>query len=139
MKNSEKPLFICFYVLIVFLAGAGCFDDGVTTPEGTPPVISNLVVSPVGATVGQNGGEVTVTVTVDFEDPEGDLFSVLIGDPEGNFIEIPLSSVSDDTVGKVAASFPLVTAEVGGFILLVEVSDNAGNRSNQLTADFLVQ
>ena len=70
--RSSKTLFL--FVTLLLLAACGGGGGGDDSPTSTPPSISNLRFSPTWAAL--NSGTATVTGTVDFVDPQGDLSTV---------------------------------------------------------------
>lgn len=136
MKNRKKIYLVYFLALTAFLVMTGCKKD--VTSSGIPPTISNLRISPQTVTVGQNGGTVAVSLLVDFKDPDGDLFSIVLIAGDGTFSEIPFSSESSDTEGTVGATIDLSSAVAGTFDLVVGVSDQNNNLSESLSGTFTV-
>jgi len=134
-KRKKFPL-VYFLVLTAFLVTAGCQED--VTSTGNPPTISNLRISPQTAGLGQANSTIAVSILVDFEDPDGDLFALVLLNADGTFAEIPFSSESNETQGTVGASINLSTAEAGTTELVIGVEDANGNISDALTGTFTV-
>ena len=75
MRHMTVVLGHCFIVIAAFsLASCGGGEGSPYQPDGTSPVISNLVVSPASALHNEGGGSVYFDVSVDFTDQEGDVY-----------------------------------------------------------------
>ena len=69
-RNSNRVvlvLVVSLSALLLVACGSGGGDSAPSEPQ-VAPAISNLQYSPTSATVGQGGGVVTVTGTIDFID-----------------------------------------------------------------------
>lgn len=112
-----------------FLLAGGCAAD-----DGTAPEISDLTATPTTMTVGQ---QVTVTGTLHFDDPEGDLdqLGAEITIPDGTkqaLRNVDLSTVGTVTTGTLTWALIVVPPAAGTYTLALWVTDANGNDSNRL-------
>ncbi len=123
---------LCLLVLI------GCSNGSSPTSPSNAPAISNLNYSPRTATVGQGGGAVTVTGTIDFIDLDGDVTTLILSTTGGE-ISGPIQGISGMTNGTIAITAIVSTTTAGNYSFQVWVVDSRGNASNKLTGTFTVQ
>jgi hypothetical protein len=125
--------------IALLLFGCGSDGDG---DGGTAPGISNLEYSPNSAHVGEGGGAVTVTGTMDFVDPDGDLDFVRFryrpcgtGDWTNNDVDI--TGVSGLTSGTITfTGYIDTTCPPGSNTAQASAFDEAGHQSNTLNASW---
>lgn len=129
------------FALLAFIA-LGCSSGGgggssPTGPSGSAPGISNLQYSPHSATVGQGGGAVTATGTIDFIDADGDVssFKITGNGTEKTYPVAGATGIKSGTIYITAVS-DTTTARSGTF--QVSVIDSQGHESNKLTGTFTV-
>ena len=123
----------------VFLIVASCGGEGgnpITFP-GTRPSISNLSVFPISALQNEGGGWIEAQISVDFVDPEGDVYymgsnvlsssgSTLYG---GGTL---LPQLAGQTSGTAHGTMRIDTTELGQFTLRVWLVDVSIRQSNAL-------
>lgn len=124
------------------LAGCGGGGGGGGN-AGNAPVIANLRYAPGFAQLNAGGGTVTVTGSVDFTDPDGDVSSVVIEtfDPAGQPLgstTTPVPGAAGLRSGTVTVSVLAPTTVAGDFTFQVFVADATGRTSNRLTGTFSV-
>ena len=134
-------------IVLVFFSIAACFGDGGSTapppPANSPPVISNLDVSPSAVEVTPPGQQITLSGTADFTDRDGNLDTVTltVTDSEGNVIvsqTTTVPSVSGVTAGTLQGQIIVDASVVGDYALDVYVTDARGARSNTLNGLFRI-
>lgn len=130
------------FVLTVLLAGCGGDSNGSQPApqpvESTPPEISNLTVSPHTVTYMQGEGSIVATAQFAYVDPDIDIESMKVEMPDGTRQTISLG-VIDTESGTLSEDFTVSTAELGTCTVQIWLVDEAGDPSNQLSADILVQ
>ncbi len=136
---------VLLFSLVLVGCGGDPYDDW-EVPDfqtGTPPSLSNLVISPNAAYVGDGGGQIDITGSVDFVDPDGDLLSVelTIYDSAGQQIARVGRQINDlglGTSGTVQAMVTVNTTVAGDFRAEVSMIDVAVNSSNTLSTGFRI-
>lgn len=143
MKNSWSVFAVVFACVAFGIGCSGGSDEGEDTPdgggasgEGTAPVISDITFSPDKAVVGT---QVTITGSVKFTDPDGDVDSlhVEIKLPGGSSQSIPSVQVQGAggvTQSQAAFAIILLPPAAGEYVLSVWLADAAGSASNKLEA-----
>ena len=82
-----KKMLLVFVALLLSCVSCGG-DDCPTcprppSPSGSPPVISDLECTPTSAEMGQGGGAISMSCTLFFRDPDGDLESIVFSYVDG--------------------------------------------------------
>lgn len=126
----------CVFVFLSLLSFiTGCGSDG-----GSPPTISNISYSPTTALIGGGGGSLTMVATVDFVDPDGDLFYVHVSDKDcgqgsWEYLDSILSGVTGVTSGTIQfLALVSTNCPPGTYTVKVSVFDRQGHESNELHA-----
>ena len=138
--TSTGALFLGF-----LLAVAGCGGGGGSGSGGgnaSVPSISNLRYSPTSAPFAQ-GGIITVSGSIDFSDPGGDIASLGIEtfDPSGVSLSktsTPVPSVGGITSGPINGVVSVSTAAPGMYSFHIWVTDAKGTASNVLSGTLQV-
>ena len=123
--------------LLLCLALAACASDDDTAA----PTISNLTASPSSLPVGQ---QTTVSGTVMFSDPDGDLdqLGVEVTLPDQSKQALPmtdLQNVGTMTEGTIAWALIVVPPSAGRYDMKIWVTDAEGDPSNQLMGSAMAQ
>jgi hypothetical protein len=131
------------FYLALLLAGCGSDGDGFTSPEPLPaesasPEISDLTVSPASVIHMEGDGLVSATAELSYRDDDRDIATLRIEMSDGNDQQIPLDNI-DAVSGTLSEEISVSTAELGTLTAEFWLVDAAGNTSNRLSADFLVQ
>lgn len=114
----------------LFFVATACTDDS------SAPEISDLTATPSSMTVGQ---QVTVSGTLVFEDPDGDL-AQLGGEltlPDGRVQPLQMTDllgVGDMKSGTLGWRMTVVPPSAGTYTLTLWLTDGDGNESNRLAA-----
>jgi len=122
-----------------YLVLPGCGDD---EGEGAAPRISNLFIGPASAVVLQRGGELGVTVSMDYTDPDGDIAFVRVsfrvcGKGSMRQEDIAPMGITGDQAGEIWISAQVPTAcRPGTYMYTFSVLDQKGHQSNRLVAPF---
>jgi hypothetical protein len=124
------PLTLLAAALVVVTSCGGGGGGGMSGP----PTISNLQYSPTSAV--QGSSSVTVSGSVDFTSPGGNLSTLHLSTSAGVSQSFPLSGVAGKTSGMLSASFALSVTALGHFSFDVWVVDSNGQSSNHLTGAF---
>ena len=137
--RSSKALFLLMALLLLAACGGG--GGGDDSPTSTPPSISNLRFSPTWAAL--NSGTATVTGTVDFVDPQGDLSTVTMTtfDAAGQQLStqtVAVQNVAGRTAGTISGTAQYATTAPGASSFQIFVTDASGLSSNALTGSFTV-
>lgn len=108
---------------------------------GTPPSIDELTFQPSEGAIGRT---TTVSGTIDFEDPDGDVaqsvVSILQPDGASLFIEpVAVQGAEGHKSGTVGFAFLLTPSQEGQHQFDVWLIDEAGNSSNRLTGTINVE
>ena len=124
----------------IFASGGGSSGGD---SDGTAPTISNLTFSPDSVYQNEGGGQVNITGTVDFTDPDGDLISatVTIFDSIGQEVSsesITIANVEGLTSGTIEGMFIGGTTVVDNYEVRVYLTDANNLRSNILASVFRV-
>lgn len=130
-------LTISLVILVTSCGGSG------GASSGTAPSISNLSYSPTAAYVNDGGGEIDISGTFDFVDPDGDLNSLIITvqDSNGQIVQsetITIGGVSGLKSGTIQGLVTIPTTVSGDYRVQIYVIDTAGLRSNSLESGFLI-
>lgn len=142
-----KKVCLVFILMALFGCSSG---GGSSTAPSTAPTISNLRISPTTTALNDGGGAMTISLTVDFFDSEGDIDSHTIiaskFDVLGNSLGEPMtytSSWDGQLSGKTLGTGTLYGAGDTTYIHTVNFSlfytDKAGNNSNTLTGSWKVE
>ena len=146
MKPGRNGRLICLALeLCMLLVVAGCGSGGGSggNTQGTAPTIANLNYSPSSAQLNDGGGSAIVTGTIDFTDPDGDVFSFTIatftsaGQPLST-TTTPIQSAAGSTSGAIAVSVAVPTTTIANYTFQVFITDAAGHASNQISGTFSV-
>lgn len=125
------------FVLVLAAAAVSACSHG---SHGTAPTIDMLSLDPATAKV---GAQTTITATVHFTDPDGDIdtVDVEIEPPSAQATTMSADIVGADgeTDGKAEFLLTVVPPEAGDYGVRITVVDTQGNRSNELDATFTVQ
>jgi hypothetical protein len=141
------PRWCLALIILLPIAGCGGGDgDGEAfpgQPAGTSPSISNLTVSPLSALQNEGGGSITVRISVDFVDQEGDVdyMGVNVLDSSGSILYVrgaPLPQFVGELSGTAQADVAINTDVVGQFALRVWLVDQTIRSSNRLNVQFSV-
>jgi hypothetical protein len=143
MKKYLFFLALVFLLLTLSCGGGGSSSGGGSGGDSGTPAISNLVISPTKAALGQGGGAVTVNVSYDFVDSGGDLVSgtTFYYDKNGDTIlsaPAPITGVTGKTFGHIIGHLVMPTTERGATNGGGYVTDAGGRQSNRLFASFTV-
>lgn len=111
-----------------------CASSSGSGSTGTAPVISDFTLAPATLSVGKTT-EVDGTMKID--DPDGDL-ATASGDlhsPDGSDVQIQPVNLSGSAMSvQIAFKIPaLPTPTAGDYVVTVQASDHAGNKSNKAT------
>jgi hypothetical protein len=133
-----------FYIAILFV-GCGGNGDGfnIGLPEPLPvesaiPEISNLTVLPDNVLYMQGDGSVQATVEFSFSDADRDITTMHVDMSDGNNQSITLGTI-DATSGTLGEEFAISTEAAGTLTVEIWLVDAAGNSSNRLSDEILVQ
>jgi len=112
-----------------------------TSDDSAAPKISNLTFSPSSLPVGQQS---TISGTVGFSDPDGDLdqLGVEVTLPDQSKQTLPMSdlqNVGTMTDGSIAWALIIVPPSAGTYHLSLWITDAGGNASNHLEASATAQ
>ena len=137
--SRRRKVILVFGCCLCLTLALGCGDD---EGEGVSPRISNLFFGPTSATVGQRGGEVGVSVSLEYADPDGDLAFVRLsslpcGEEPAGYMDIAPGGITGNQEGVVWLSTMITTVcPPGTYIYEVSVLDQRGHQSNTLGASF---
>jgi hypothetical protein len=133
-----------FYFALL-LVGCGGNGDGFGTIEPEPlpvesasPEISSLAVSPDTVLLMQGEGNVAVRAEFSFSDEDLDIETMHIEMSDGNSQSIPLETI-DTVSGTLSEEFTVSTEESGTVAVEIWLIDAAGNSSNRLSDEILIQ
>ena len=141
-------------LLVVFVVSHLCCmscgsDDGEPIPgrpPGSPPQIADLGCNPSSATVGEGSGAVTVACTVNFEDADMDLETILVRFRRacggGSWQEVP-KNVIDQTAGRTQGEIDFdfiaeTDCPAGNYPYEISARDGTNRVSNVLTLQFIL-
>ncbi len=128
---------LVFLVVPMGLAGAsalGCGGGGGGGSSGTPPQLSNLNLPQTRFDWQSGGGRATVSMTVDYSDPESDIVSVRVEVDDGTSLDIPVGGPLPGPTGTLIGSIEFSTVVSGAYTAEIWAVDSAGNSSNRLHA-----
>ena len=115
----------------------GCGDDA---GEGVAPSISNPFFGPAAAFVFPRGGELGITVSMDYVDPDGDIAFVrmrfrVCGEGEVQHVDIAPGGITGNQAGEIwiTARVP-ADCPAGTYLYEFSVFDQEGHQSNSLEA-----
>ncbi|HME44556.1 MAG TPA: hypothetical protein VKF36_15810 [Syntrophorhabdales bacterium] len=140
MKLS-KILFPLVILLLLAACSGGGGGGGGAVPVPSPPSISNLQFSPTSAAF--NSGTATVTGTVDFAAPQGNLSTVTVTTFNATGQQLstqtaPIQGMSGRTTGTISGTAQYATTAPGAFSFQVFVTNSSGLNSNVLTGSFAI-
>jgi len=143
MRNQYIMLLVISLALSMSLFGCSSEGGGTSTPTQVTPSIAGLQYSPSAAYVNSGGGTTTVSGTINFADPNGNLatLTVTVFDSTGKQVSSstnPISGVSGVTAGTIGISGTISTAVSGQFMFQIFVTDATGHDSNILAGTFNV-
>jgi len=116
-------------------AGAGSNGDGAGTGEA--PTIADLTYSPSAAFQSSNG-VVTITGTVAFAAPSGNLATLRLTTSAGADLASPIPDAFGKTAGQLTGQVNVSSEIVGHYTFEIWVVDGNGNSSNRLAGSFEV-
>ena len=146
MQAPSKRFPRVFLLAVVYLAGilgivasTGGGGDG----DGAAPTITNLIISPDTVYENEGGGQINITGTVNFTDPDGDLSSATVRvfdslDQEVSSETIAIPGAGGLTSGIIQGVFIGNTTVIDNFKVQVFLSDSNNLRSNILETNFRV-
>jgi hypothetical protein len=111
-----------------------CCGGGGSGGGGGPPTISSLRYSPTS--VVQGPGNATITGSVDFSSPDGNLATLNLSTSAGASQSIPVPGGTGKTTGTLTGSFMVSSATRGHYTFQVWVVDSQGRSSNHLSGTF---
>lgn len=129
------------FCLALVLAGCGSTDSdsgeifGGIGPANHVPVISNLSLSPNGATYMEGDGTVVVTAYIDVADAGRDIQTLLIQLPDGTLVQAD-QDVNSET-GTLTVQFEVPTTVAGVFNIEFWLVDQNGDSSAHQKAEFV--
>lgn len=129
-----------FWAFCLLLACGGGGGGSSTSPAPAPtyaPAISNLQLSPNTAVVGDGGGSISSTLSLDFSDSDGDVTTIRLT-YAGQSQDSAISGLSGLKTGTIQGTMLLNTSVVGSFTFQVSLIDAKGHVSNALSATFTV-
>lgn len=133
-----------FWALCLLLAcgGGGGGGTSASAPPPAPaptyaPNISNLQLWPASAVVGDGGGSIPSTLSLDFSDSDGDVTSIRVT-YAGQNLDSTISGLSGMKNGTIQGTLLLNTSAVGSFTFQVSLIDAKGHVSNTLSVTFIV-
>jgi archaellum component FlaF (FlaF/FlaG flagellin family) len=135
----------CLFFFVLLLVGCGDNGGGLTPTEpgplpaeGASPQISDLTLSPDTVLYMQGDGNVTAMAELSFSDEDLDINTMHIETSDGKSQSIPLGPI-DTASGTLSQEFA-VSTEVSGIVTVeIWLIDAAGNSSNRLNDEILVQ
>ena len=124
-------------------------DDGESFPgrePGSAPQIADLVCDPSTATVGEGSGAITVECTVNFQDADMDLETILVRFRRdcggGSWQEVPknvIDQTAGRTQGEIIFDFILETeCPASNYPYEISARDATNRYSNVLTLQFIL-
>ena len=138
--RSGRFLILALFAVAACSGGGGGGSSGSSTVS-VPPSISNLRFSPAFASF--NSGNTTITATVAFSAPRGNLSTITMTTFSASGQELSsgsaaLQGVTGQTTGNVSGTAQFATTVPGAFSFQVFVTDASGLQSNVLTGSFSV-
>lgn len=127
--------FSTFVGVLALGALLGCGGGG--GGGGSAPFLSALTCTPDSAYVEDGGGLLSVAGTIDFSDPDGDLWylTLTIRDSSGAVVDVAdydVSAAAGITVGQIQGEFMIWTDTADDYRIQIYVTDAGGRRSNTL-------
>lgn len=130
--------FWAFCLLLACGGGGGGSSSSPSAPAPTyAPAISNLQLWPNSAVVGDGGGSISSTLSLDFSDSDGDVTTIRLTF-NGQSQDSAISGLSGLKNGTIQGTMLLNTSVAGSFTFQVALVDAKGNVSNTLPATFTV-
>jgi hypothetical protein len=136
-RTGKAVLAFCSGLCLALALGCGG-EEG----TGSPPRISNLFFGPTSAAAGQGAGELGVSVSLEYADPDGDLAFVRLssrpcGEGPVEHMDVAPGGVTGSQEGVVWLSTRIRTAcPPGTYTYEISLFDQRGHRSNSLEATF---
>ena len=137
--KSFLPMMLAIGCCLFLSLSPGCGDD---EGEGVAPSISNLFFGPASAFVLQRGGDLGVTVSMDYADPDGDIAFVRMRfrfceEGEVQHEDIAPGGITGHQAGEIwiSAQVP-IDCRPGTYLYAFSVFDQKGHQSNSLEATF---
>lgn len=132
----------CLIALAIVFAGCGGGGGDSGSSSGTAPQISNLSFFPLSVYEYDGDGQIDISGTFDYEDPDGNLdtVTVVVKDSDGHIVQsetITIAGVSGSTSGTIEGSFTVSTTVAGNYTVQIYVTDTTGLRSN--TIEFIFE
>jgi hypothetical protein len=125
-------------LLVSAIAVAACDDD--SDDHGTAPTLESLTVTPELVPA---GGQTTLSGTVRFTDPDGDVESLELdlGSPDGahSSMEIDVANAAGLEMGEVAFTAIVMLPGAGSYPLGAQLVDAEGNVSNTKSTEVVAQ
>ena len=123
------------YLAALCLVVAACGTDD------TSPMIADLTYSPMTVTVGQ---QFTVSGTMTFDDPDGDLaqLGIEVTSPGGMRQTLPMADLQGTgtmTEGTLTFAITSILPAAGSYGFSLWITDDAGNQSNRLDGTLTAQ
>lgn len=137
--KSFLPMMLAIGCCLFLSLSPGCGGD---EGEGEAPGISNLFFGPASAFVFPRGGELGVTVSMDYVDPDGDIAFVRMsfrfcGAGEVQHEDIAPGGITGNQAGAIWISARVPTdCRPGTYLYEFSVFDGKGHQSNSLEATF---
>jgi len=143
-----KKLLVVLVVSLLCCMSCGS-DDGEPPsgkPPGSPPQIADLQCDPSSATVGDGNGATAVDCTVDFEDADMDLETIIVRVRRncggGSWQEFPTNVVAQ-AAGRTRGAIDFILTAVtdcpaGNYPHEVSARDSTNRVSNVLTLQFIL-
>jgi hypothetical protein len=143
-----KKLLVVLVCSLLCCMSCGSDDavPGSGRPPGSAPQIADLGCDPSSATVGDGSGATTVDCTVDFEDADMDLETILVRFRKdcggGSWQEIPknvISQTAGRTQGEIDFDFIAETeCPASNYPYEISARDSTNRVSNVLTLQFIL-
>ena len=135
--KSLLPSMLVIGCCLLLSHSPGCGDD---EKVGEAPSISNLFFAPASAVVFPRSGDLDVTVSMDYVDPDGDIAFVRLsfrvcGEGEVQHEDIPPGGITGNQAGAIWISTRVPTdCPAGTYLYEFSVFDQQGHQSNTLEA-----
>lgn len=130
------------YLLTLSLVACGGSGSGGQTPvpqpldAGTPPEITGIRLSRDSVFVMEGDGQATITVEIDFVDPNLDIQTIRVDVSDGTTLTIDVPGPIPGSPGTLIGDLTVSTTQEGLFTAEVWMLDAAGNSSNHVIVDF---
>jgi hypothetical protein len=137
--KSFLPIMLASGCCLFLSLSLGCGGD---EGEGAAPSISNLFLGPASESIFLWGGELGVTVSMDYADPDGDIAFVrmrfrVCGEGEVQHEDIAPGGITGNQAGAIWISAKIPTdCPTGTYLYEFSVFDQKGHQSNTLEATF---